>query len=62
MSKTTTVSQKHEAHSGRERWQEIIVKVDPSAGKLFDVLLLIVMSESVGSIREANPKLLVRAE
>ena len=70
MSKPTTVSQKHEARSWRERWYEIIFEADTPAGKLFDVLLLIaillsvlvVMCESVDAIREANPKLLVRAE
>lgn len=70
MSKSTTVSRKHETRSWRERWYEIIFEADTTAGKLFDVLLLIaillsvlvVMCESVAAIRTAHPKLLVRAE
>lgn len=70
MSKPTTVSQKHEARSWRERLYEIIFEADTPVGKLFDVLLLIaillsvlvVMCESVEAIREAHPKLLVGAE
>jgi len=70
MSKQTIVRQKHEARSWRERWYEIIFEADTPAGKLFDVLLLIaillsvlvVMCESVESIRDAYPKLLDRAE
>jgi voltage-gated potassium channel len=70
MSKTTTVIQKHGACSWRERWYEIIFEADTPAGKLFDVLLLIaillsvlvVMCESVDSIRKEHTKLLVTAE
>jgi voltage-gated potassium channel len=70
MSKPTTVSQKHDARSWRERWYEIIFEADTPAGKLFDVLLLIaillsvmvVMCESVKSIRDEHTKLLTRAE
>ena len=70
MSKPTTASQKQKARSWRERWYEIIFEADTPAGKLFDVLLLItillsvlvVMCESVDTIRKAHPKTLVRAE
>ncbi len=70
MPKSTIVSQKQEARSWRERWYEIIFEADTPAGKLFDVVLLIaillsvlvVMCESVDTIREAHPKLLVGAE
>ena len=70
MSKPTNVLRKHETRSWRERWYEIIFEADTSAGKLFDVLLLIaillsvlvVMCESVAAIRAAHPKLLVGAE
>lgn len=70
MSKFTTVSQKHEALSLRERCYEIIFEADTPAGKLFDVLLLIaillsvlvVMCESVEEIRETHLNLLERAE
>jgi voltage-gated potassium channel len=70
MSETTTISPKHESRSWRERWYEIIFEADTPAGKLFDVLLLIaillsvlvVICESVESIREDYPWLLVRAE
>jgi voltage-gated potassium channel len=64
-----------EAHSRREqswrdRWHEIIFEADTPGGKLFDVVLLIaivlsvlvVMCESVHSIREANTELLIGAE
>ncbi len=70
MSKLTTVSHKDGTRSWREQWYEIIFEADTPAGKLFDVLLLIaillsvlvVMCESVESIRKGYPKLLVRAE
>ncbi len=56
--------------SWRERWSEIIFEADTPAGKLFDVVLLIaillsvlvVMCESVVSIRTAHADLLVGAE
>ena len=47
MSKLTTVYQKHESRSWRERWYEIIFEADTPAGKLFDVLLLIAILLSV---------------
>lgn len=70
MSKPTTVSQKDEPRSRRERLYEIIFEADTPAGKLFDVVLLtaillsvlIVMFESVETVRKAHPTLLVRAE
>jgi voltage-gated potassium channel len=70
MSQPTSVSRKREVRSWRERWYEIIFEADTRAGKLFDVLLLlaillsvlVVMCESVDTIREAYPKLLVGAE
>ena len=70
MPKTTTVIQKHDAHSWRDRWYEIIFEADTPAGKLFDVLLLIaillsvlvVMCESVETIHIDHGELLVRAE
>ncbi len=70
MSKSTTVRRKREADSWRERWYEIIFNADTPAGKLFDVLLLIaillsvlvVMCESVDTIRDEHPQLLIRAE
>ena len=70
MPKHTIIRQQDEARSWRERWYEIIFEADTPAGKLFDVLLLIaillsvlvVMCESVDTIRQAHPKLLVRAE
>ena len=54
----------------RERWYEIIFEADTPAGKLFDVLLLIaivvsvlvVMLESVESIRTAHSRLLIGLE
>ena len=54
----------------RERWYEIIFEADTPAGKLFDVLLLVaillsvivVMCESVASIRADYPRLFERAE
>jgi voltage-gated potassium channel len=54
----------------RERWYEVIFEADTPAGKLFDVLLLgaillsvlVVMLESVASIRDRHGTLLVRAE
>ena len=60
----------HATSGWRDRWYEVIFEADTPAGKLFDVLLLIaivisvfvVMCESVDSIREANPQLLVNAE
>ena len=56
--------------SWRERWYEIIFEADTLAGKLFDVLLLImillsvlvVMCESVEAYRGLYPDLLFRAE
>ncbi len=56
--------------SWREHWYEVIFEADTPAGKLFDVLLLIaillsvlvVMCESVDSIRQRYPKLLISAE
>jgi len=61
---------KHEPQTWRERLYEIIFEADTPAGKLFDVLLLIaillsvlvVMCESVKSIRDEHPDLLSRAE
>ena len=47
MSKGTTVSQHDEPRSWRDRWYEIIFEADTPAGKLFDVLLLIVILLSV---------------
>lgn len=54
----------------RDRWHEVIFEADTPAGKLFDVILLaaillsvlVVMLESVRSIREAHANLLVGAE
>lgn len=54
----------------RERWYEIIFEADTPAGKLFDVLLLVaillsvlvVMCESVESIRDEHGNFLVAAE
>jgi voltage-gated potassium channel len=56
--------------SWRERWYEIIFEADTPAGKLFDVVLLVaivlsvlvVMLESVESIRAAYGQVLVVAE
>ncbi|MDC0936160.1 ion transporter [Pirellulales bacterium] len=70
MSKPTTVSQKRQPASRRERLYEIIFEADTSAGKLFDVVLLIaillsvlvVMCESVDDIRKEHTDLLVGAE
>jgi voltage-gated potassium channel len=70
MTKPTAASQNRGERTWRERWYEIIFEADTPAGKLFDVLLLIaillsvlvVMCESVESIRDAWPKLLDRAE
>jgi len=58
------------SQSWRDRWHEVIFEADTPAGKLFDVILLIaillsvlvVMCESVRSIREANSQLLIGAE
>ena len=70
MTKSTTVSQKPETLSWRERCYEIIFEADTPAGKLFDVLLLIaillsvlvVMCESVTTIRKTHTALLEGAE
>lgn len=70
MSKRTTVSQEGAGRSWRERWYEVIFEADTPAGKLFDVVLLIaillsvlvVMCESVSSIRNAHGELLFAAE
>ncbi len=70
MSNRSPVDQQHEPPAWRERWYVIIFEADTPLGKLFDVLLLVaiflsvavVMCESVTSIRDAYPKLLVRAE
>lgn len=70
MSKPMTVSDKPDERSWRERWYEVIFEADTPAGKLFDVLLLIaivfsvlvVMCESVESIRVEHPQLLLGAE
>lgn len=61
---------RHQPVSWRDRWYEVIFEADTPAGKLFDVVLLIaillsvlvVMCESVKSIRDDYPKMLVRAE
>jgi voltage-gated potassium channel len=65
-----TITSQNEPRSWRERWYEIIFEADTPSGKLFDVLLLIailfsvlvVMCESVDTIRKAQPELLLRAE
>ena len=66
----STAAERRQPTSWRERWYEVIFEADTPAGKLFDVLLLIaillsvlvVMCESVDSIRQMHPKLLIRAE
>ena len=66
MSDRASASQK----SLRERWYEIIFEADTPAGKLFDVGLLVaivlsvlvVMLESVESVRDGNRQLLIGAE
>jgi voltage-gated potassium channel len=58
------------ADDWRERWYEIIFEADTPAGKAFDVALLVaillsvlvVMLESVESVREHNAALLIGAE
>ena len=70
MFEPTTDRRTHAARTWRERWYEIIFEADTPAGKLFDVLLLIaillsvlvVMCESVDTIRERHRPLLVGAE
>lgn len=70
MPEPTSAARRHDSQTWRERWYEIIFEADTPAGKWFDVLLLIaillsvlvVMCESVETIRAAYPKLLFRAE
>lgn len=70
MSKSKNVRQLPPTMTWRERLYEVIFEADTPAGKLFDVVLLIVimlsvlvvMCESVRSIREEHTVLLVRAE
>lgn len=70
MPESTNSPQRRTPASWRERWYEIIFEADTPAGKWFDVVLLIaillsvlvVMLESVRSIRNAYPSLLYRAE
>lgn len=70
MSQLTPGRQNRTAHSWRDRWHEIIFEADTPEGKAFDVLLLVaillsvlvVMCESVESIRANYPDLLFRAE
>ncbi len=70
MSNPSPARQNEKQLTWRQRWYEIIFEADTPAGKLFDVILLVaillsvvvVMCESVGSIREEHPILLFRAE
>ncbi len=70
MSKPTIHHQQRSMRPWRERWYEVIFEADTPAGKLFDVVLLIaillsvmvVMCESVESIRKLHADLLVGAE
>lgn len=70
MSQPASSNPNQQTRSWRERWYEIIFEADTPAGKLFDVLLLVaillsvlvVMLESVASIREDNRPLLLGAE
>ncbi len=70
MSEHATASQETETRSWRDRWYEIIFEADTPGGKLFDVLLLIaillsvlvVMCESVTSIRSKYQDQLANAE
>ncbi|REJ66314.1 MAG: ion transporter [Planctomycetota bacterium] len=70
MSQTSFVDNDVRDRSWRDRWYEVIFEADTPAGKMFDVLLLVailasvlvVMLESVESIRRAYPLLLWRAE
>lgn len=62
--------ERREPRTWRERWYEVIFEADTPGGKLFDVVLLVaivlsvlvVMLESVASIREHHATWLVRAE
>ena len=70
MSKSSLPARRDKPQSWRQHWYEIIFEADTPAGKLFDVVLLIVillsvlvvMMESVASVRDEYPKLLFRAE
>ncbi len=70
LSKSSNARNESAPKSWRERWYEIIFEADTPAGKLFDVLLLIaivlsvlvVMCESVDTIRQDYARLLVGAE
>jgi len=70
MSESTTVEQPPEVGPQRQRLYEIIFEADTPAGKLFDVALLVaillsvlvVMCESVDTIRDEHPRLLLGAE
>ncbi len=70
MSDRNTAVADDEPRSWRDRWYVIIFEADTPAGKLFDVLLLIaillsvlvVMCESVDTIRRQHRDLLVSAE
>lgn len=70
MSEHSSAGRPPERRSWRDHWYEIIFEADTPAGKLFDVVLLIaillsvlvVMCESVASVRLTHGKLLVGAE
>ena len=67
---TESQHERHEPKTWQDRWHEVIFEADTPAGKLFDVVLLIaillsvlvVMLESVESIREEYEDVLVGAE
>lgn len=70
MSEKSNETMKRDSRSWREQWYEVIFEADTPAGKLFDVVLLVaillsvlvVMFESVDSIRKYYPNLLYWAE
>jgi hypothetical protein len=70
MAKPEKPHQTSEHQTWRDRWYEIIFEADTPGGKLFDVVLLlaivlsviVVMCESVASIRSKYPMLLYGAE
>ena len=70
MNQAPSNTRQTEAPTWRETWYEVIFEADTPAGKLFDVVLLVailisvivVMCESVDTIRESYPRLLVSAE
>ncbi len=70
MPQSTNSSEQQSHRSWRDRWYEVIFEADTPAGKLFDIVLLIaillsvvvVMCESVESLRTEHRGLLVGAE